>query len=161
MNSTQHLLKVAAFLATTFLAAGATAQQKTSAVSGEEQYGLGDTRTVNTAEVTYASIYKTGYSANLLALGEGPSGTEPSAAHAGLITNELAQGEAHGYTFTYKPGAKDKDAAIRTYTLVARPMKWQKGRVSYFTDQTGVIRWTKQNRAPTAKDEPIDSLPGL
>jgi len=44
----------------------------------------------------------------------------------------------------------------RYFFITVRPEKWQKGMTSFFTDQTGVIRWAKEDRAPTAKDLAID-----
>ncbi|MGA2629729.1 MAG: hypothetical protein ABSG54_05885 [Terriglobia bacterium] len=161
MNPTNHLVRLGIFFAVVLLAGGVAAQQKSSALSEDEGNALGATRTVNTAEVTYAATYGKGFSPDLLSLGEGPAGAAPSADHAALVAIELAKGKWGNYLFSYKPGAKGKDGKIAAYTLTVRPVKWQKDQVSYFTDQTGVIRWTKENRPPTAKDATIDSLPGV
>ena len=160
MNPHQNLLRLGVFFAVVLLAGGIASQEKPSALSEDEANALGATRTVNTAEVVYAATYKKGFSPDLLSLGEGPAGAVPSADHAALVAIELAKGKWGNYIFSYKPGARGKDGKIAAYTLTIRPIKWQKDQVSYFTDQTGVIRWTKENRAPTAKDATIDSLPG-
>jgi hypothetical protein len=161
MNSTRTFLGAVVLVTTAFFAAGAVAQERSVPLSDNEQSALGATRTINTAEVAYDSTYKKGYSVNLWVLGEGPRGFTPSAAQAGLVASELARGKWHNYVFTYRAGAKDKDGRITAYTLTVRPTRWRKGLVSYFTDQTGVIRWTKEHRAPTAKDPTIDSFPGF
>jgi len=108
----------------------------------------------------YAATYMQGFSSNLL-LGEGADGTAPSADHASLVARELTGGKWGNYIFSYKPGAKGKAGNIAAFALTVRTVKWQKHQAILFTDQTGVIRWTTKNRAQTAKDEPIDSLPGL
>jgi hypothetical protein len=166
MKSIKSLLTAAVFVALALWAAGVFgqeeypgavvfAQEKPGALSEDEQGALGATRTVNTAEVVYKSTYTKGYSVSLLVLGEGPAGSTPTETQAGLIASGLAQGKWHNYIYTYKPGAKDKDGHISTYTLVVRPAKWQKGLLSFFTDQSGVIRQTYENRAPTVKDPPL------
>lgn len=161
MNPIKYFIRAFILLVCVWATLMATAQQKSSAPSEDEGNALGATRTVNTAEVVYAATYKEGFSPDLLALGEGPAGAAPSADRAALVTIELAKGRLGNYLFSYKAGAKGKDGKIAGYTLTVRPVKWQKDQVSYFTDQTGVIRWTKENRAPTVKDSTIDSLPGV
>ena len=161
MNPTNHLVRLGISFAVILLAGGVAAQQKPSALSEDEGNALGATRTVNTAEVAYAATYGKGFSPDLLALGEGSGRAAPSADHAALVAIELAKGKWGNYLFSYKPGAKGKDGKIAAYTLTIRPVKWQKDQVSYFTDQTGVIRWTNENRAPTAKDATGDLLPGV
>ena len=110
-------------------------------------------RSINTAEVYYDKTYGKSFSPALAALGVPAEGNAPSAAAANLLVNELAGGRIAGYVFVYKSGAPDKDARITTYTVVARPVKWQKGFLSIFTDETGKIRGTRENREPTAQDE--------
>jgi len=131
------------------------AQEKPAPPSEDEAHAVGASRTINTAEVTYAATYNKGYSINLLVLGEGLPGAQPTEMQAGLIAKGLAQGTWHNYIFTYKPGAKDKDGHINSYSLVARPAKWHKDAASFYTDQSGVIRSTRENRAPSANDKPL------
>jgi type IV pilus assembly protein PilA len=146
---------VAILVSACFLAASAVAQGVAEGASEEEAGAVGAVRTINTAEVTYASTYNTGYSVSLEVLGETPPGVKESASRANLITHDLAAGKKGGYIFAYRPGKKDKDGRISVYTVTARPIKWQRGRKSIFSDQSGVIRWTGENRAPTAKDPAI------
>ena len=131
------------------------AQEKPTSVSGDEANAVGASRTINTAEVTYAATYNIGFSVNLLVLGGGPPGSQPTEMQAGLIAKGLAQGTWHNYTFTYKPGPKDKHGIIISYSLVVGPVKWHKDAASFYTDQSGVIRSTRENRAPTANDKPL------
>lgn len=111
-------------------------------------------RTINTAEVTYASTYNKGFSAALKHLG-GPEDVKPTATASALVDEKLAAGKKANYVFTYKPGKTDKDGKITTYTVTARPAKWVRGDKSFFSDQTGVIRWTDENRPPKAGDPPL------
>lgn len=58
-----------------------------------------------------------------------------------------------GYSLRYTPGQADESGNVRAYGLVALPQNY--GYRSFFTDQTGVIRATRENRAATAQDAPI------
>ena len=60
---------------------------------------------------------------------------------------------AGGYSLRYTPGQSDASGNVRAYGLVAMPRYY--GYASFFTDQTGVIRATRENRAATAQDAPI------
>jgi type IV pilus assembly protein PilA len=123
---------------------------------GNEASAVGSMRTINTAEITYADTYKSGYSPSLAALAPPPGSAQPSASAAGLIDDVLARGVKNGYRLTYTPGQPDKDGHIGTYTVTARPLEFGKsGRRSYFTDQSGVIRVTEENRPATVKDPPL------
>lgn len=160
MNPIKNCLKTLLLLVCALAAVNVAAEEKSGALSADESGALGATRTVITAEVVYAATYKKGYSPDLLVLGEGATGTVPSADHAGLVAKELAEGKWANYLFNYKPGPKAKDGNITAYTLTVRPVKWCKDVLSYLTDQTEVIHWTRENRAATAKDPTVDSLPG-
>jgi hypothetical protein len=137
------------------ICAGARKEVKSEAP--DTRTALGCVRTINTAALAYKSTYNKSYSLTLAAMGVKP-GSNYSAEAAGLIDESLSGGNKAGYVFNYQPGAKDKSGHITSYTVTARPQRWQKNVVSFFTDQTGVIRWTKEDRAPTAKDPTTDSL---
>ncbi len=117
---------------------------------------VGSLRTINTAEVTYASTYDLGFSPTLGALAPPSGDAEPSASAAGLIDSVLAGGKKNAYTFSYSAGPPDKTGHIKTYTVIARPMVYGRaGSMSYFTDESGVLRQTDEDRPATAKDPPI------
>lgn len=134
--------------------------QESSAVPSEEDTdsAVGCMRTINTAEVTYASTYNKGFSPTLKSLGEPPKGVKPSASAADFVDESLAGGKKSNYVFNYKAGKPDKDGTIGTYAVTARPVKWSKGIKSFFSDESGVIRWTDENRAPKAATRRRDSL---
>ncbi len=116
---------------------------------------VGCMRSINTAEVYYDRTYGKGYSPSLAALGVRGKGEPPTAVAAALLDDALSGGRKAGYTFVYKSGPPDKDGHISTYTVVARPVKWQQGLLSIFTDESGKIRGTREDRAPTAQDDLI------
>ena len=153
MEPRYRLTTFEALVIITLLAAAAAAQQAVQPPTEEEQEGaVGCMRTINTAEMVYAATYGKSYSPTLVSLAEGAQGQEPTASAAGLIDTSLGSGKRSGYIYTYRPGPKDAQGQIKTYIVTARPMKWQKDVLSVFTDQTGVIRVTKENRAANGKD---------
>jgi hypothetical protein len=121
----------------------------------DQASAVGRLRSINTAEAYYRHHYPLGFSPTLASLGVPPKGVQPSASAAALLANSLTSGTTGGYIFTYTAGSKDSSGKIATYTVTARPIAWTKGIRSFFTDQTGLIRWTDKNRAPRATDTPI------
>jgi len=68
----------------------------------------------------------------------------------GHIAAQLAQ--STGYQILYTPGPVEADGRIRTYALQARAGNY--GFRSFYTDDSGLIRATRENRAATAQDPP-------
>ncbi len=153
MKHGKLILVTSLLLAFALPAALAAAQEASQQPSREDQASaVGCLRTINTSETAYAGTYKAGYSPTLAALSVPATGTDYNASAAGLIDESLGSGKRNGYVFTYTPGKPDAKGHITNYTVSVRPIKWEKGVQSFFTDQTGVIRGTRENRAPTAKD---------
>jgi len=127
---------------------GGTDLSKTVATS--EESCITTLRTINTAEGSYWGGDSTkGYAGTLEQLGP---------ANAALVDNSMSSGEKDGYTFRLVPEHTVGNRPIRHYTITARPTKRMvKDQKSFFTDETGVIRYTIRDRAPTAADSPIDS----
>lgn len=124
-------------------------------VEMNESRALGSMRSISTAQIAYASTYETGFSASLTSLGEPAEGSAPSATVAGLVDNRTASGATAGYQIDYKPGPVE-GGRITTFTVTARPTEYGcSARKSYFSDQTGVIRVTDENRAATPQDLPV------
>jgi type IV pilus assembly protein PilA len=117
---------------------------------------VGSLRTLNNAEVTYSSTYTTGFSATLLALGPAADGATETASAAGLIDSSLASGKAGKYTLTYTV-SRDAAGNITAYTTSARPIIdcRRPNFPSFFTDESGVIRGTDENRPATVHDPPL------
>jgi type II secretory pathway pseudopilin PulG/RNA polymerase subunit RPABC4/transcription elongation factor Spt4 len=57
------------------------------------------------------------------------------------------------YTLQYTPGRPDAAGRVESYTLTARPGNF--GYLSYYTDETGVFRATREDRAATVQDPAI------
>ncbi len=145
----------ALFLAATLLPAYLEAQTFPTTPSADESAAVGALRTINTAEAVYANTYNAGYSPTLKVLGPPPKGGQPSATAADLVDNSLTGGKKHGYTFTYKAGPPDSMGHIDTYAVTARPIRWRRGLKNFYTDQTGVIRWTLNSRQANTLDPAI------
>jgi len=108
-----------------------------SKMAANEASAVGSLRAINTACITYSTIYGTGYPAALANVGPGAPAT---AATADLIDSVLAAGTKSGYVFTYTAGAA-VGGTINTYTLTAVPANiGTTGQRQFFTDQSGVIR---------------------
>jgi hypothetical protein len=58
-----------------------------------------------------------------------------------------------GYQLQYTPGPIGADGLVRTYVLLARPGNF--GYRNFYTDETGVLRATKENRAATLQDPSV------
>lgn len=114
-----------------------------SRIAANEASAVGSIRTINTAEVTYASMYsKAGFSSSLEALG-GATPCNASSTNACLIDQVLASGMKSGYSFTYEAQDTDGDHVMDTYTVQAVPIKpGNTGMRSFCSDESGVIRST-------------------
>jgi prepilin-type N-terminal cleavage/methylation domain-containing protein len=133
-----------------------------SRIAANQASAVGSLRTLNTAEITYATTYNTGYTATLGNLGPPAAGTNPVATAAGLIDSLLSGGTAtatssvkSGYSFIYTPAATDASGRINTYGITATPITvGTTGTNYYYTDMSGVIR---QNSTTTAgsTDSPL------
>lgn len=134
---------------------GTYEQNQPTRPTPSELSAVGHLRSINTAEMYYRSHYAFGFSPTLASLGIPPNGVQPSASAAALLTNALTNGKTSGYIFAYTAGPRDPNGKITTYSVTARPITWEKGVRSFFTNQTGLIRWTDKNRAPRATDTPI------
>jgi type IV pilus assembly protein PilA len=119
-----------------------------SKMAANESSAVGSLRTINTAEVTYATAYPSvGYSTNLAQLGGNAASCAGAAfaapANACLIDDVLATATTvplakSGYVFTLAVNP----TAGTTYLVRAAPATaGTTGQRFFFTDQTGVIRY--------------------
>jgi len=110
---------------------------------------------VNTAEISYSSVYpSTGFSASLANLGDG--GTTPCAGTATascFIDSTLAGGTKSGYIFTYVP---DLSATpTQRYTVNADPVtRGISGQRSFYSSEGNVTRYNV-SIAATSADSPL------
>ena len=132
-----------------------------SRIAANEASATATMRTLNTAEVTYASTYNSGFTDTLTRLGAPAAGSQPDAAASDLVDPVLSGktgGTAtsftkNGFVFTYTPSGSF--GFIATFTLTANPVaRGSSGQRSFFTDQSAVIH-ANATGAATASDNPI------
>ena len=125
-----------------------------SRIAANESSAVGQVRTINVAEVTYAVTYpNVGFSADLQALGGAPACTEGSSTSACLIDQVLASGVKSGYSFTYEASDANGDQVRDTYFVQAVPVTpGTTGMRSFCSDETGVIRVTTSE--PCTRESP-------
>jgi prepilin-type N-terminal cleavage/methylation domain-containing protein len=121
-----------------------------SRIAANEASAVGSVRTINTAEITYASTYPANGFGTLPRLG----GAGGSATGAGLIDEVLASGSKSGYVFTVTTGGATSGGPATTYTVTGDPQNSQTGQRHFFSDQSGVIRYN-QSATATASDSPL------
>ena len=122
-----------------------------SKISATEASAVGSLRAINTACTNYSSTWGRGFPVSLSNLGPG---TPATATAADLIDGVLAGGTKSGYTFIYVSGPP-AGGKIATYTVQASPLvAGQTGGRYFFTDHTGVIRYSV-GAAATASSKPI------
>jgi len=79
-----------------------------------------------------------------------PGSLEP----LGPLARQAAQmAQSEGYRLEYTPGPSSADGTIRGYSLEARAGNY--GYRNFYTDVSGLVRWTSENRAATGLDPPI------
>ena len=133
-----------------------------SKIAANQASAVGSLRTINTAQVTYASTYNLGFATSLTDLGPPSGGATAPAATTGadLIDSVLAAGAKSGYTFTLggtTPAScgPATTTGCLTYTVTASPtVQNTSGQNGYFTDQTNVIRFNSGGTAAVT-DSPI------
>jgi type IV pilus assembly protein PilA len=122
-----------------------------SRMAANEASAVGSLRTINTAEVTYATAYPAqGFAAALTNLGGAAPCGPATVATACLIDEVLSvTAQKSGYTFT-APGAAGA-LPIVAYTATAVPvLVGSSGQRAFFTDQSGVIRYDLTGAGATA-----------
>jgi len=132
-----------------------------SRMAANESSAVGSVRTINTAMVTYASSFPdTGYAATLTALGGATAACAPPAvATVGascLIDNLLSVvQQKSGYLFG-AAGTATVGTVNNVYTVTALPLSvGATGNRGFFSDQSGVIRYTLNGTAPTIASSPL------
>jgi hypothetical protein len=120
-----------------------------SPVHESEEAALGNLRMLVTALISYnAGFPNVGYPDKLDALGESLATGEPDSDHAQFIDMELARTHIKtGYQFEYQKTSHD------SYQISARLLEFGKtGSRNFFVDESGVIRFTLEDREATASD---------
>jgi type IV pilus assembly protein PilA len=129
-----------------------------SKMAANESSAVASLRTINTAQVTYSTLYPTlGYADTLAKLG-GAAPCTALPATACVLDNVVAQASAapsakSGYFYTI---AGTNAAPITLYTFTGLAVSvGNSGQRGFFTDQSGVIRYTVDGTAPTIASSPI------
>jgi type IV pilus assembly protein PilA len=113
-----------------------------SRIAANEASAVGSIRTLNTAEVTYASTYPDlGFTCTLSSLG--PAGSVATSAAAGLVDSVLGSGVKSGYSFVLVGCTAAGSTGINvTYTSQGSPVVvGQTGQRAFCSDQSGVIKY--------------------
>ncbi len=106
-------------------------------------------RQVQTSLRDYAAAQDSGYPRQLESL---ESSAAPEVKDARVrAAMQLAQ--SANYQILYLPGRIEPDGAIRSYVLQARAGNY--GFRNFYTDESGVLHATRENRAATAADRPL------
>jgi type IV pilus assembly protein PilA len=133
-----------------------------SRIAANEASATASLRTLNTAEVTYASTYNSGFTSTLNQLATPtPAGTQPSWSAADLVDPILSGTQSaasmsftkNGFVFTYV--VTGTYPQIATYGVHSDPMaRGSSGQRSFFSDQSAVVRANATAQA-TGTDNPI------
>ena len=119
-----------------YMARGVMESPRTS----PESYAISSMRTVVTSQFTYSKTIGRGTYADSLDL----------LYSSNLIDSVLASGTKDGFTVTVSTGAGNTSFAI-----YVRPITYETGTRSFFSDETGVIRYTAEERPATVDDNPL------
>jgi type IV pilus assembly protein PilA len=127
-----------------------------SRMAANESSAVGSVRTLNTAEVTYASTYpSTGFAPALLNLGGAAPCATPSAGGACIIDPVLAAGTKSGYTVNVTPETNTGALPNTGFVSSAAPLTYGTTGTRLFCGlATGVIYYdpTGSDAAPTTDD---------
>jgi prepilin-type N-terminal cleavage/methylation domain-containing protein len=133
-------------------------------MAANEASAVGSIRTMNTSAVTYSSTWGVQFPTSMTVMG-GTPGTLAACGSAQLIDNTLALAVSaatakSGYYFTYvgttATPAVGACTGFQTYTLAGVPsIIGQTGQRGFFSDQSGVIRFTTDGTAPTVASPPL------
>jgi prepilin-type N-terminal cleavage/methylation domain-containing protein len=133
-------------------------------MAANEASAVGSIRTMNTSAVTYSSTWGVQYPGSMNAMGGAPGGV--AACGAALLidpTLALAVSAAtakSGYFFAYvgttATPAVGACTGFQTYTITGVPATvGQTGQRGFFSDESGVIRFTTTGAAPTVASPPL------
>jgi type IV pilus assembly protein PilA len=124
-------------------------------MAASESSAVGSLRTIVTSEFNYQQTYGLGYAlfANLGSAAPCAPATLATSAAPCLVDSQLSTGKKSGYTVsTPLPAAVGTAAAPNNqFTAVAVPTTiGQTGQRGFYTDQSGIIRFTTDGTTPLA-----------
>jgi hypothetical protein len=123
-----------------FFANGVLVHNKSQPYSNEDS-AISAVRNIVTSQITYSAT-----------IGEGSYATSlTELENARLIDSVLGSGTKDGYTFSTTTGSDGG-----TFTVNTRPLSYGKtGDRSFYADETGVIRYTREDRPTWFRDPPL------
>jgi len=124
-----------------------------SRMAANEASSVGSIRTINTSAVTYSSTYPSnGFPVSLAAMG-GANPCTAAPANACLLDPVLSAGTKSGYVFAW---TGDGLTPSVNYTITGLPVVvGSSGQRGFYSDQSGVIRYTTNGAAPTVASPPL------
>ena len=128
-----------------------------SRIAANEASAVGSNRTINTAQVTYASTYPTqGFAAALSNLGPDSSGNGGTSTNAGLVDSVLgcATSPCKKSGYQFQVTGTGSTTPVSVYAVNGDPQNAQTGQRHFFSDQSGVIRYNVSQQA-SASDSPL------
>jgi type IV pilus assembly protein PilA len=118
-------------------------------MAANEGSAVGVLRTYNTAMLSYVTACpKMGYPQSLANLGPGAAAGDCE--RAGVLDGALGTDHPSksGYFFRYTPAEPDGHGQVAGFTVTADPItEGDTGVRHFYTDQTGIIRWTRDGVA--------------
>ena len=115
-------------------------------MSANEASAVGSVRTINTSQVQFNSTYGQGFASTLSTLAGAAGTCTASNTSACLIDSVLGAGQKSGYSFVVAAANNNQ-----TYTVTGVPIAiGQTGQRGFFSDQSGVIRFTPDGTAPNS-----------
>jgi type IV pilus assembly protein PilA len=126
-------------------------------MAANEASAVASLRTIGTATTFYAATYRNGFAPDMASL-DGAAQGQAGCDHAQLIDGALGSGRKDGYEFSYISAADPAVAAaaaahgpakgcsrsgVPLFEVHADPIeRGTTGQRSFYTDQTGIIRWS-------------------
>jgi type IV pilus assembly protein PilA len=142
-------------------------------MAADEAVAVNGLRDIARADIEYESTYANGFAPSLEALGGSAGDEKRDCDHALLIDPTVAQGIKNGYAFSYAPNPPANHrppvlsnearangctipGSVEGFSATADPVqRGVTGTRSFYVDQTGAIRFDKDNAA-SATSEPLD-----
>jgi hypothetical protein len=115
-----------------------------------EEDAISDVRHIITSQITYsATIGQGSYAPSLKEL-----------QNEGLLDDTLGSGTTNWYRFLMTAGPTDEQGTITTFSVVASPVEYGvTGWANFYSDESGVIRYTVEDRPAWVEDPPLGTLP--
>jgi hypothetical protein len=115
-----------------------------------EEDAISDVRQIITSQISYSmTIGQGSYAPSLKELQD-----------EGLINDTLGSGTTNWYRFLITAGPTDEQGKITTFSIVASPVEYGvTGWANFYSDESGVIRYTVEDRPAQFKDPPLGTLP--